>query len=416
MLRSAGRPPWYAPDGKNYDVYMVGVAGGSASGKTSVAKRIVQALDVPWVVIVSMDSFYRKLSPEESRQAFLNNHDFDHPSSYDYNEALRCMRDLKQGKATTIPQYDFTKHAPSSESQHVYGASVVIFEGIFALYDPALLEMMDVKVFVDTDSDICLARRIKRDVTERARDPIGILQQYDRFVKPAPTMNNADVIIPRGLDNEVAIDLLIKHIQRQLDARSQAMMRPALMPETNQLRAMQTILYDATTTRDDFIFYSDRLSRLLARFSGRRLAPNVTGVTILRAGGVMEKALHSVVRPAHYGKILIVGDPTTHEPRLHYVNLPPSIGHGQVLLMDSTVVSGANALMAIRICLDHGVQQENILFMSLLATPHGVHAIQAAFPRVRVVVALLDSHISEDNLLIKAGYGIFGDRYFGTEC
>ncbi|KAJ1958097.1 Uridine kinase [Linderina pennispora] len=458
MLRSAGRPPWYAPDGKNYDVYMVGVAGGSASGKTSVAKRIVQALDVPWVVIVSMDSFYRKLSPEESRQAFLNNHDFDHPSSYDYNEALRCMRDLKQGKATTIPQYDFTKHAPSPESQHVYGASVVIFEGIFALYDPALLEMMDVKVFVDTDSDICLARRIKRDVTERARDPIGILQQYDRFVKPAydgfvrPTMNNADVIIPRGLDNEVAIDLLIKHIQRQLDARSQAMMRPALvrqfrsehdlsalffkMPETNQLRAMQTILYDATTTRDDFIFYSDRLSRLLLEFglgtlelapssvttpmgmefSGRRLAPNVTGVTILRAGGVMEKALHSVVRPAHYGKILIVGDPTTHEPRLHYVNLPPSIGHGQVLLMDSTVVSGANALMAIRICLDHGVQQENILFMSLLATPHGVHAIQAAFPRVRVVVALLDSHISEDNLLIKAGYGIFGDRYFGTEC
>ncbi|KAJ2725839.1 Uridine kinase [Coemansia sp. Benny D115] len=457
MLKSDGRPPWYSPDGKSLPIYMVGIAGGSASGKTSVAKRIVESLDAPWVVIISMDSFYRKLTPEESRQAFENNHDFDHPSSFDYASALRVLRDLKEAKATNVPQYDFTTHSPSAQMQPVYGASVVIFEGIFALYDPTILEMMDVKIFVDTDSDVCLARRIKRDVAERARDPLGILQQYDRFVKPAydgfvrPTMNNADIIVPRGLDNEVAIDLMIKHIKRQLKERNQTVMRPVLidrycdgtglldtlitLPQSNQVRAMQTILCDKTTSREDFIFYSDRLSRLIIEYGlgqlslepktvltpmqmpyeGFEMAAVVTGVTVLRAGGVMEKALRSVARLAHYGKILIVGDPGTHEPRLHYVKLPPSIKNHQVLLMDSTIVSGANAMMAIRICLDHGVPEENIVFVSLLATPQGVHAIQSAFPKTKIVVAMLDRHIAKDDLLIKSGYGIFGDRYFGTE-
>ncbi|KAJ2557424.1 Uridine kinase [Coemansia sp. RSA 1933] len=460
LLKSAGRPPWYTPDGKNTPAYMVGVAGGSASGKTSVAKRIFDNLDVPWVVIVSMDSFYRKLTPEESKQAFENNHDFDHPSSADHVAALRVLSDLKQGKATDIPQYDFSAHAPSNEAQHVYGASVVIFEGIFALYNPDILDILDMKIFVDTDSDICLARRIKRDTTERGRDPLGILQQYERFVKPAydrcvrPTMDNADVIIPRGLDNEVAIDLVIQHIKRQLNERNTMLVRPGLvrqyggpssllstlitLPQSNQVRAMQTILCDRTTPRSDFVFYSDRLSRLVIEHGLGQLclgekqpaksptrAPypcpevehyEISGVTVLRAGGVMEKALRSVLRPAHYGKILIVGDPESHEPRLHYVKLPRGIDKHQVLLMDSTIVSGANAMMSIRICLDHGVKEERIVFVSLLATPQGVHAIQTAFPRIRIVVAMLEPSITSDSLLIRSGYGIFGDRYFGTEC
>ncbi|KAJ1733162.1 Uridine kinase [Coemansia biformis] len=457
MLRSAGRPPWYTPDGQNLPAYMIGIAGASASGKTSVARRIVESMDVPWVVIVSMDSFYRQLTPEESRQAFLNNHDFDHPSSYDYGTALAALEHLKQGLATQVSQYDFSTHSPSSESQYVYGASVIIVEGIFALYDPKLLAMMDVKIFVDTDSDVCLARRIRRDVAERGRDPLGVLQQYDRFVKPAfdgfvrPTMNNADIIIPRGLDNEVAIGLMIQHVQRRLDAHNAVLMRPALvrrfrdlpgaadsllvLPQSNQVRAMRTILCDRTTPRADFIFYADRLSRLVIEhglaqlalaekavetptgcaYRGHAIAPAVTGVTVLRAGGVMEKALHSVVRPAHYGKILIVADPTSHEPRLHYARLPPAIAQHQVLLMDATITSGASAMMAIRICLDHGVPEQNIVFISLLATLQGPRAIHAAFPAVKIVVAILDPHVAGDDLLIRTGYGIFGDRYFGTE-
>ncbi|KAJ2816227.1 Uridine kinase, partial [Coemansia erecta] len=365
---------------------------------------------------------------------------------------------LKQGRATRIPQYDFSTHSPSTESQYVYGASVVIFEGIFALYDPAILAMMDMKIFVDTDSDVCLARRIRRDVAERARDPLGVLQQYDRFVKPAydgfvrPTMNNADIIIPRGLDNEVALGLMIQHVKRQLGEHTAVLMRPVLvdrfssicdddsslftLPQSNQVRAMQTILCDRTTSRDDFIFYSDRLSRLVIEYGlgqlhqtaktvetpmgmpyhGFEAASEVSGVTVLRAGGVMEKAMRSVVRPAHFGKILIVGDPESHEPRLHYVKLPPKIAAHQVLLMDSTIVSGANAMMAVRICLDHGVPEHNIVFISLLATPQGTRAIHSAFPAVKIVVAMLDPHIGKDDLLIRSGYGIFGDRYFGTEC
>ncbi|KAJ2708516.1 Uridine kinase, partial [Coemansia spiralis] len=150
-------------------------------------------------------------------------------------------------------------------------------------------------------------------------------------------------------------------------------------------------------------------------YRGHAIAPAVTGVTVLRAGGVMEKALRSVVRPAHYGKILIVADPASHEPRLHYARLPSAIAQHQVLLMDATIVSGASAMMAIRICLDHGVPEKNIVFISLLATPQGPRAIHAAFPDVTIVVAIQDPHAAGDDLLIRSGYGVFGDRYFGTE-
>ncbi|KAJ1919501.1 Uridine kinase [Mycoemilia scoparia] len=469
LLKSSGRPiyldhrPWYSSNGKNHEVYVIGVAGkynlptaqgGSASGKTSVARHITKNLGVPWVVIISTDSFYNVLTPEQSKRAFESNYNFDHPDSFDHGLMVEAIKKLKKGLATDIPVYDFSTHSRSPETQRVYGATVIIFEGIFALYYPKLLELMDMKIFVDTDSDICLARRIRRDISERARSPEGILDQYKRFVKPMfdefvkPTMGNADVIIPRGMDNTVAIDLITKHIQRQLKARELDMMKHSLvrrfsklstlpdslivMKQTPQLKAIHTIIRDKDVPRSDFVFYSDRISRLVIErglaelpltphafttptnrsYDGFISPQYICGVPMLRAGGVMEKALRQVIKTAVFGKVLIVADPKVGEPRLHYVSLPKGIPKYYVFMMDATLATGASALMAIRAVLDHGVPEDHIIFLAILAAPEGINAVNNAFPKVRIVTSMVDPCLSKSSLTISPGFGEFSGKYF----
>ncbi|KAJ1565430.1 Uridine-cytidine kinase-like 1, partial [Cladochytrium tenue] len=220
-----GRFPWFSLDGKPCQPYIIGIGGGSASGKTSVSHRIIQQLGVPWVVLLQMDSFYKSLTKEQIAEAFKNNYDFDHPNAFDFDILYDTLLKLKQGIKVDVPVYDFTTHSRLAKTTPIYGANVVIFEGIFALYDPQVRSLMDLKLFVDTDADVRLARRLRRDIAERGRDIHGVLQQYRRYVKPAfdehiaRTMTHADVIIPRGLDNVAAIDLITKKVARELGAR-----------------------------------------------------------------------------------------------------------------------------------------------------------------------------------------------------
>ncbi|CAO3572297.1 unnamed protein product [Mortierella alpina] len=458
VIAAEGRPPWYRSDGQNCDCYIVGIAGGSASGKTSVAQRIIKNLNVPWVVLLSMDSFYKDLTPEEVEIAHRNDWDFDSPNSYDYDLLLETVTKLKQGKTVDVPIYDFETHKRVPNKHHtVYGANVIIFEGIFGLYDPKVLAMMDLKVFVDTDVDICLARRIKRDVAERGFDVAGVLKLYQRFVKPSydtyvyPTKRNADVVIPRGLENLVAIDLLTKHIQRQLQERKMQsrwdmarVSAPEELPSnvivlehTKQIMGMHTIIRDIHTSRHDFIFYADRLATLVIEralnelpyetrvvttptaktVEGLGLKPHVGGVSILRAGGTMEIGLRRVIRDAVIGKILIQTDPSNGEPQLHYCKLPPTLRDDNtfIFLMDAVVGTGAAGLMAIRVLLDHEVPEDRIIFLSFLAGPQGLHAISSAFPKVKIVTSFIDPVLNTDTLYLEPGLGNFGDRYFGTE-
>ncbi|KAG2225156.1 hypothetical protein INT45_009485 [Circinella minor] len=454
-LNSSGRSPWYHADGTVTKSYVIGVAGGSASGKTSVAERILKNLNVPWVVIVSMDSFYNVLSPEQSKRAHENNFNFDHPTSFDYEALYETIYKLKHGKSVNIPIYDFSLHARSDKTTTIYGANVIIFEGIYGLYDKKIRDLMDLKIFVDTDADIRLARRLQRDIAERGRDLEGVLQQYTRFVKPAfddyiqPTVKHADVIIPRGLENVVAIDLITKHIQRELTERNlhfrwdlanipiEDGIPPdvLVLPETNQIKGMHTILRDKKTARDEFVFYAERLSTIIveaafnllpfenttvttpvnAEYHGMVFRQKLCGVSILRAGGTMETGLRRVHSDAVIGKLLIQTDPSTGEPQLHYCKLPADVKDHQVVLMDATIGTGAAALMAIRVLLDHDVPEENIIFTVYLAAPVGLNVIAKAFPRVKIVTSMVDPVLSKETLYIEPGIGNFGDRYFGTE-
>eukprot|EP00835_Amoeboradix_gromovi_P006921 NODE_944_length_2859_cov_0.278986.p1 type:complete len:359 gc:universal NODE_944_length_2859_cov_0.278986:889-1965(+) len=353
QTESNGRSAWFTVNGENFDCFIIGIAGASASGKTSVSHRIIQQLG-PQVVIVCLDSFYQPLNPSQIKSAHSNNYNFDHPDALDMEMAYNTLRDLKMGKCVEIPNYDFSKHNRTSKTTSIYGVTVIIFEGIFALYEKKIRDLMDLKLFVDTDADVCLARRLKRDILERGRDTVGVLTQYRRFVKPMfeqyilPTMRHADIISPRGKDNVVAIDLITKHIQRQLTVRG-ILFKPLLhkinfpkeMPsqvtvlkETSQLRTIHTIIRDKSNSRTTFIFYIERLSTMLVEFamnyvpieeimiksvtgkSEKGLKDLICGVSIIRGGSALEAGLRHVVKDCAIGRILIQTDPNNGEPKV----------------------------------------------------------------------------------------------------
>ncbi|RBQ93443.1 hypothetical protein VDGD_20353 [Verticillium dahliae] len=170
-------PPWA-------DVSIIGIAGSSGSGKSTLAHAICKKLNLPWVVILSMDSFYNPLTPEQSKKAFNNDFDFDSPEAIDFDVLTQCLRDLKAGKRAEIPVYSFAKHQRLDHSTTIYSPHVLILEGIFALYDQRILDLLDMKIFCEADPDTCLSRRVLRDVRERDRDVEGIMKQWFGFVKP----------------------------------------------------------------------------------------------------------------------------------------------------------------------------------------------------------------------------------------
>nr|XP_055121374.1 uridine-cytidine kinase-like 1 isoform X15 [Symphalangus syndactylus] len=242
-IYTAGRPPWYNEHGtQSKEAFAIGLGGGSASGKTTVARMIIEALDVPWVVLLSMDSFYKVLTEQQQEQAAHNNFNFDHPDAFDFDLIISTLKKLKQGKSVKVPIYDFTTHSRKKDWKTLYGANVIIFEGIMAFADKTLLELLDMKIFVDTDSDIRLVRRLRRDISERGRDIEGVIKQYNKFVKPSfdqyiqPTMRLADIVVPRGSGNTVAIDLIVQHVHSQLEEGCSGLGTPVPPPASDAER------------------------------------------------------------------------------------------------------------------------------------------------------------------------------------
>ncbi|VDD87033.1 unnamed protein product [Enterobius vermicularis] len=205
--------------------FIIGVAGGTASGKSSVCARIMEKLGMAHkhrVITLSQDSFYRDLSEEESKKASRGEFNFDHPEAFEHNRMLDTLESLRSGHSVSIPRYDYCTNARLDEHFTVEPADVIIVEGILIFYDHKLRDLFDMKIFVDADSDDRLARRVQRDTKYRGRTLQQVLNQYLNLVKPAfeefclPTKKYADLIIPGGADNEVAIDLILHHIHEIL--------------------------------------------------------------------------------------------------------------------------------------------------------------------------------------------------------
>jgi len=196
---------------------VIGIAGGSGSGKTTVLQRIIREIGSEPIAILDHDAYYEDLShlAPEKRAEF----NFDHPDALETDLMRDHLDQLIAGEAVEKPVYDFTTHTRRDETETVAPRPVIIIEGILVLAEPLLEEQMDIKIYVDAADDIRLMRRIRRDLQERDRSIEGILRQYERTVRPMhlefvePSKREADVIIPRGGHNHVAIQMVMSRIQ-----------------------------------------------------------------------------------------------------------------------------------------------------------------------------------------------------------
>ena len=205
--------------GQAFKPFVIGVAGGTGSGKTTVSRRIQEAVSPKQIAYVQHDNYYR----DQSHLSFPErvNTNYDHPNSLETSLMVEHLVALKAGQSVAMPRYDFSQHTRSTEVQQVDPAPIILVEGILIFVEKDLRELMDIRIFVDTDADIRFIRRLRRDMGERGRSLDSVVQQYMATVRPMhlefvePSKRYADIIVPRGGDNRVAMETIVARIQTQ---------------------------------------------------------------------------------------------------------------------------------------------------------------------------------------------------------
>lgn len=206
---------------------VIGVAGGTGSGKTSVTRSIIQRFTDKTILMVEQDYYYKDQSHLPFEQRLQTN--YDHPHAFDNDLFIEHLQKLIDKQSIEKPVYDYKMHTRSDETIHVESKDVIIVEGILVLEDDRLRDLMDIKVFVDTDADVRIIRRMMRDINERGRTLDSVIEQYINVVRPMhlqfvePTKRYADIIIPEGGQNHVAIDLMATKIQTVLHKNGQTL-------------------------------------------------------------------------------------------------------------------------------------------------------------------------------------------------
>ncbi len=199
---------------------IIGIAGGTGSGKTTVASVVLKRVGADHIVILPHDAYYKDLGdlPLADRSQF----NFDHPDSLDTPLLIQHVKQLKSGQPADLPVYDFKTHSRTSQTVHIEPMEVIVVDGILIFAEPGLRALFDVKIFVDTDADIRFIRRLQRDIAERGRTIESVIRQYMTTVRPMhmefvePSKRYADVIIPEGGHNEVAMDMVVARIEALL--------------------------------------------------------------------------------------------------------------------------------------------------------------------------------------------------------
>jgi uridine kinase len=199
---------------------VLGVAGGTGSGKTTVARAILDAVGEHRIAFLEQDSYYRDIDWQSEEE--LLHHNFDHPSALDNDLLVEHVTALRDGRPAEVPIYDFVRHRRTDRTRRVEPRPVVLLEGILLFVEPSLRERLDFKVYVDTDADIRLIRRLGRDMTERGRSVDEVLRQYQETVRPMhlefvePSKRWADVILPEGGENQVALEMVVARVEQLL--------------------------------------------------------------------------------------------------------------------------------------------------------------------------------------------------------
>jgi len=203
--------------------FILGVAGGTGSGKTTVVRSILDAAGEDRIALVEQDSYYRDI--DWRSESDLLRHNFDHPAAIDNDLLIAHLAALKAGHPVEVPIYDFVRHRRTPRTRRVLPLPVVLLEGILIFVEPALRELLDFKIYVDTDADLRLIRRLGRDMAERGRSVKDVLRQYLETVRPMhlefvePSKRWADIIIPEGGENRVALEMVVARVEKLLEGR-----------------------------------------------------------------------------------------------------------------------------------------------------------------------------------------------------
>uniref|UniRef100_A0AC35UDQ4 Uridine/cytidine kinase n=1 Tax=Rhabditophanes sp. KR3021 TaxID=114890 RepID=A0AC35UDQ4_9BILA len=460
-IYTKGRPPWFDATGKKpTNAFIIGICGGSSSGKTTVATSIVSSMGLPWVNIVSMDSFYNVLTPEQSKRASEDNYNFDVPAALEMDLVVETLKKLKEGNSAEIPSYCFNTHSRlENETKVHYGSDVVIFEGILAFCDDRLKDLMDVKVFVDADADVRLVRRLKRDTELRGRTPQSVLSQYMRFVKPAyekfvdEFKSSADVIVNNNNNCDyacdVAIQMIVRKIKSKLEERgydpSETPVEHGIyLPEevfaatlpTNLLTIEASESWNDTIgkirksveKKKDFVQITNELMKYVITkavkdeetivngngkcdnllFERKNFKNDVSMVTYTYPGNSIQPAIATILSNVKKGTMVIKTNNISKNPELYEFDLPKQIQKTNCYLLDPVISSGS-ALMAIRVLLDHHVPEQNISICGILISDRAAKAIAYAYPHVKIIAMEVDSKQNIDAL--KPGiYNLFDGK------
>lgn len=416
--------------------FIIGVTGASASGKTTVCEKIINGLGDQRCALVSLDWFYLGLLPGTN----ASNYNFDHPNAFDFLALKETLEKMSKRVPVSVPKYDFALHCRvEDKAAELDVADVIIVEGILTYYDAEIRNMMHMKIFVDEDADVCLSRRIKRDTKMRGRSVDSVLEQYSRFVKPAyqefivPTKRYADIVVPRGGENVVAIDLIIKHIAlklRQEDLRK-IYVKLVVMSDSYQARGLHTIIREADACRNDIVFYSNRLMRLLieeglgllpferktvttpsgGKFYGVGFVAGLAAVSLMPDGEAMEMSLRAVCNTVRIGKMLI-----GKNGELEYEYLPKDMKRRYVLILAPVLDSGCKCEAVIRrlTSKEVGCAEDRMMVVSLIVSPQAVTRLCTVFSKVSVVVSCIDQGLDDEGR-VYPGIGEFATRYYGCE-
>ena len=382
--------------GGGKEPFLIGVAGGTASGKTTVCDLIMHNLQEKRVVLIAQDSYYRGLTPDEHDN--VSSYNFDHPDAIDVKSLVETLKSLLLRNPVKVPVYDFVTHSRVEETIAVEPADVIIIEGILVLAMKEVRDLCHMKIFVDTDDDLRLARRLKRDTVDRGRSVDGVITQYTTFVKPmfdtfvSPSKKYADVIIPWAQgENTVAIDLIVQHIRTKLGQNDLRRIYPNLivLPPNFQIRGMHTIIRSAKCNRSDFVFYSDRLIRLVVEhalghlpfkneivrtpngdsYDGVCFSKKICGVSIIRSGEAMENALRACCKGIKIGKLLIerrdkdgvpLGSGSITQENTPFYGLRRSMGgSGSGAVLASEMVSSAVGASPLGVMKTNGADEDD---------------------------------------------------------
>uniref|UniRef100_A0A0N4ZAK7 uridine/cytidine kinase n=1 Tax=Parastrongyloides trichosuri TaxID=131310 RepID=A0A0N4ZAK7_PARTI len=430
-----GRPPWFDGTGKKpSNAFIIGICGGSSSGKTTVATNIVASMGLPWVNIITMDSFYKILTPEQRELAAKDDYNFDVPDALEMDLVLETLQKLKVGNSAIIPQYCFTTHSRIENASKIhYGSDVIIFEGILAFYDKRIRDMMDVKVFVDADADVRLARRLKRDTELRGRTPQSVLNQYTKFVKPAyekyceEFKSYADIIANNNTNDisacRVAVDFIVRKCEAILKDKGYVFDKREDSPAYNiylpdevlsstlprnlvttekpyNMNGVYKQIKESIHSKADFIKISEKIMRQIGNDSINKYKddnkPN-TVISYTVCHRIIENSINYDINNIQQGDMLVKIQPLSNIPELFSVNLPRNVHIGKCFLMDPIISSGS-VLMAIRVLLDHHVKENDIYICGILMSDKAAKLIAYAYPNITMIVMDLEKKSKIDAL------------------